>query len=327
MRDALRKLTSMAAVLFTAVSVWGAPEPKTPLIVARDGSGDFTTIQDAVYAVRDYTPVPITIEVRNGVYHEKLIIPSWKCDITIKGESRDGVVITHADAAGDPTVYFGKEMKEMGTFRTHTVYIGGNDITFENLTIENASEASGQRVALHTEGTRTIIRNCTIKGHQDTVFTGNTEAYVYFDNCEISGTTDFIFGPATCWFEKCDIISLSNSYITAASTSPEREFGYVFNECRLTAGGSAEKVYLGRPWRKDAATVFMRCDLGGHIRPEGWENWRNPENEKTARYGEYRCNGEGADRSGRVGWCRELTDTEAAAYTRDNVLGGDWWRK
>lgn len=326
MTVSLKRIVLLTAVCITAVGIWSKPLQGCTVIVARDGSGDFTTIQEAVDAVRDYTPEPVTIKVCNGVYREKLVIPSWKCDITIIGECRDSVTVTWADAAGDSTACFGKELKEMGTFRTHTVYVGGNDITLENLTIENASEKQGQRVALHTEGTRITVRNCAVRGHQDTVFTGNGEAYVYFDNCLISGTTDFIFGPATCWFEKCRIISLADSYITAASTPAWKPFGYVFSECCLSAAGGATKVYLGRPWRKAAATAFIRCRLGAHIRAEGWDNWRNPGNEKTARYSEYLCTGEGSRRSGRVSWCRELTPAEAESYTRDNVLGGDWWR-
>lgn len=108
----------------------------------------------------------------------------------------------------------------------------------------------------------------------------------------IDGTTDFIFGPATCWFENCEIFSKQNSYITAASSAQENPFGYVFHNCLLSAADNVTKVYLGRPWRAYAAVTFINCDLGRQIRPEGWENWRNPENEKTARYSEYKNYGE-----------------------------------
>ncbi len=209
-----RILCAMLAVT-TWLSAWCAPEPKTPLIVAQDGSGDFKTIQEAVYAVRDYTPVPITIKVKKGVYHEKLIIPSWKCDITISGESEENTVITWDDFAKKPLVYFGDSIAEMGTFRTHTVLVAGNRVTLENLTIENTAGRVGQAVALHTEGNQIIVRRCRLLGNQDTLFTGNEESHVYFDECYIDGTTDFIFGPATCWFESCRIHSKTDSYITA----------------------------------------------------------------------------------------------------------------
>ena len=125
--------------------------------------------------------------------------------------------------------------------------------------------------------------NCRFLGNQDTIYTGTEGARLLFTNCYIEGTTDFIFGPATCWFEHCVIHSKADSYITAASTPASHPFGYIFNECKLT-GKDDLKVYLGRPWREAAYTLFMNCYLGKHIRPEGWHNWGNPQNEQTARY-------------------------------------------
>lgn len=307
----LRNLLS-AALLCATILATAAPKPKTPLIVAQDGSGDFTTIQEAVYAVRDYTPVPITIEVRNGVYHEKLVIPSWKCDIKIVGQNPDSTIITWGDYAYAPLNFYGQEIKKMGTFRTHTVLVGGNRITLENLTIENSAGRVGQAVALHTEGTGIKVIRCRLLGNQDTLFTGNENSYVWFDHCYIEGTTDYLFGPASCWFEECEIHSLMDSYITAASTSLSHPYGYIFHHCRVTAEDVVTKLYLGRPWRAWSSVVFMECELDAPICPEGWDNWREPANESTARYAEYRCTGKGADRSGRVAWSKELTPEEAA---------------
>lgn len=302
-----------------------AQKPKQLLIVAQDGTGDYTTIQEAIYAIRDYTPIPITVFIKNGTYKEKLIIPTWKCDITLIGENADSTIITYDDYAGKEMVYFGDSIAKMGTFRTHTMLVAGHRITLENLTIENTAGRVGQAVALHTEGDQIVVRNCRLKGNQDTLFTGDEKSRVYFEDCYIDGTTDFIFGPAICWFENCQIHSKQNSYVTAASTARENPFGYVFHNCRLTAADGVNKVYLGRPWRAYAAVVFIDCELGGHIRSEGWENWRNPENEKTARYAEYGNHGEGAATDKRVVWCRQLSKKEARKYTRENVLGNGWW--
>ncbi|MDE7407040.1 MAG: hypothetical protein K2M76_01360 [Muribaculaceae bacterium] len=317
-----------ALALIVAVAAAAAPKAhKSPLVVAQDGTGDYTTIQEAVYAVRDYTPIPVIIEVRNGVYREKLVIPSWKCNITIVGESVEGTVITWDDYAGKPLAYFGDDLAAMGTFCTHTVLVAGHRVTLENLTIENTAGRVGQAVALHTEGDEIIVRRCRLLGNQDTVFTGDERSHVYFDNCYICGTTDFIFGPAVCWFEHCHIHSLSDSYITAASTASDQPYGYVFNDCDLTAADGVAKVYLGRPWRAYAAVVFMHCRLGAHIVAAGWNNWRDAANERTARYAEYACSGPGADRMARVDWARELAPGQAALYTRSRVLGGDWYMR
>ena len=228
----------------------------------------------------------------------------------------------------------------MGTFRTYTLKVEGSDITLRNLTIENNAARLGQAVALHIEGDRVSVVGCRLIGHQDTVYTGKARSRVWFQDCYICGTTDFIFGPATAWFERCHIHSLADSYITAASTPQDVDYGYVFSHCRLTAAEGVSRVYLGRPWRPYAYTLFINCELGSHIRPEGWENWRNPDNELTARYYEYGNTGPGASpqplpkgkgakadaASQRVSWSHQLTKREAEAITPATVFrtATDW---
>ncbi|MFT3738143.1 MAG: pectinesterase family protein [Breznakibacter sp.] len=303
------KTILLSWLLFTAI----LPIKAYDIVVAKDGSGNFTTVQEAILSVRDYTPVPKTIFIKNGTYNEKVVIPANKCDISLIGESKEGTIITWDDHAN---------INKMGTFKTYTLKVEGNNILIENLSVENNAPQLGQAVALHVEGHKVVVRNCRLLGNQDTLFTGNDYSFQYYENCYIEGTTDFIFGPATCWFERCEIHSKRDSYITAASTPATKKYGYVFNNCKLTAGNDVTKVYLGRPWRAYAATVFMNCELGSHILPEGWENWRNPENEKTARYAEYKNTGPGADRSKRVAWSHELTQKEAKLYTQKLVFDG-----
>ena len=185
----------------------------------------------------------------------------------------------------------------------------------------------GQAVALHTEGDRLMFVNCRFLGNQDTIYTGAEGARLLFTNCYIEGTTDFIFGPSTALFEYCELHSKRDSYITAASTPQNEEFGYVFKNCKLTAAPGVKKVYLGRPWRPYAATVFINCEFGNHIRPEGWHNWKNPANEKTARYAEFGNTGDGAETSGRVTWGKQLTKKEALRYTPENIFkeSSNWY--
>jgi pectinesterase len=213
----------------------------------------------------------------------------------------------------------------MGTFRTYTLKIEGNDITLKNITIENNSARLGQAVALHTEGDRLVFVGCRFIGHQDTVYTGVAGTRLYFKDCYICGTTDFIFGPSTAWFEGCTIESLINSYVTAASTPQDQAFGYVFNNCRLIASSNATKVYLGRPWRDYGYTLFMNCELGAHIRPEGWHHWEK-HREQTARYLEYNNRGAGYQPKQRVSWSRQLTKAEASKITLQTVFNrADGW--
>lgn len=288
------------------------------IVVAQDGSGDFITIQDAINSVRDFTPVPRVIHIKKGIYYEKVEIPSWKCDITLKGDGPEETLIYYDDYAS---------LRRMGTFRTYTLQIRGNRVTLENLTVENRAGRVGQAVALHVEGDCVAVRNCRLLGNQDTLFTGNENSRQYYDRCYIEGTTDYIFGPATCWFDHCILHSKSDSYITAASTPENHKNGYVFYKCNLTAAEGVVNVYLGRPWRPYASVVFLECRMGKHIRPEGWHNWRNAANEKTARYAEYASAGEGADPESRVSWSSQLDEDDVSLYIPESVLEGDWFRK
>lgn len=316
MKKLLTTLLVAAACVMTAGAANPYDNPDT-IYVSRDGTGQFRTISEAVEVCRAFMSYHKVIYVKNGVYKEKLIIPSWLTNIEICGQSADGTIITYDDHANIRRTETGQPM---GTFRTYTVKVEGCDITFKNITIENNAARLGQAVALHTEGDRLVFTGCRLLGNQDTVYTGMGGTRLYFDNCYIEGTTDFIFGPSTAWFENCEIHSKQNSYITAASTPEGTRYGYVFNRCRLTAAAGVDKVYLGRPWRPWAHTLFMNCEMGAHIVPAGWHNWGDTANEKTARYEEYNNNGAGASTAQRVGWSRQLTKKEAAQVTTDNVF-------
>jgi pectinesterase len=304
----------------------------TEISVSLDGSGDYKSIQEAVNSCRDLGYDRVTIYIKNGVYHEKLIIPSWKTVITLSGESKDSTIITNNDYSGkdlpsgaDP---FGRT--KFSTFSSFTMLVQGDDIIIENLTIENTAGRVGQAVALHVEGDRFIARNCKIISNQDTLYATKDSSRQYFKSCHIEGTTDFIFGEATAVFEECTIRSLANSFITAASTRQHQKFGYVFKNCKLIASEEATKVYLGRPWRPYAKTVFMNCEFGSHIRSEGWDPWTGdtmfPNKEKTTFYAEYKNYGIGSNTKSRVSWSKQLMDKEAKEYRVKNIFG-DWTPK
>ena len=312
----MRKVLGLLLLLSVVSAAW-AQERQDTIVVSRDGTGNFRTLQEAIESARAFMDYTVTIYVKNGVYKEKVIVPSWVENIDIIGEDRDKTIITYDDHAN---------INKMGTFRTYTVKVEGSDITFKNLTIENNAAQLGQAVALHTEGDRLKFINCRILGNQDTIYTGAKFTRLYFKDCYIDGTTDFIFGPSTALFEDCIIHSKRNSYVTAASTPKEAKYGYVFKHCKLTAEPGVDKVYLGRPWRPYAYTLFIECELGKHIVLAGWHNWGKQSNEETARYMEYKNTGEGANASERVAWSKQLTKKEAEAVTVDAVFRtqSDW---
>lgn len=322
----MRKIRlSLVLALAGTLAVNAANKYDNPdtLFVARDGTAEFRNIDDAIEVCRAFMEYHKVIFVKKGTYKEKLIVPSWLTNIEICGEDRDNTIITYDDHAN---VFIPGTDRKMGTFRTYTVRVDGNDITFRNITIENNAARLGQAVALHTQGDRLTFVNCRILGNQDTVYTGGINTRLYFKDCHIEGTTDFIFGPSTAWFENCTILSRTDSYITAASTPQNVEYGYVFNRCKIVAAEGVSKVYLGRPWRPYAHTLFMNCQLGKHILPVGWHNWSNTQNETTARYCEYDNHGEGAATKERAAWTRQLTKKEAAKVTLENVFrqNGGW---
>lgn len=299
------------------------------LVVAQDGSGDFKTIQEAVNKVRDHAEKRVTILIKPGIYKEKVVIPSFKRNVTLKGEDKDRTIITYDDFSGKP--FRGIDVtgdSKFSTYTSYTVLIAANDCSLENLTIENSSGRVGQAVALHTEGDRLAIKNCKILGNQDTLYLAKAGTRVYFENCFINGTTDFIFGAATAYFSNCTIESLTNSYITAASTVKEDRYGFVFVDCKMIAkDASVTKVFLGRPWRPYAQTVFINTEMGKHIVKEGWHPWPGdkqfPDKEKTAYYAEYGSYGEGAkDLSQRVVWSHQLKKSAIKKYSIEKVLNG-----
>lgn len=320
----MKKLLTLISALFVLTSMQAADKYDNPdtLVVARDGTGQFRNVAEAIEVCRAFMEYHKVIYVKKGIYKEKLVIPQWLTNIEICGEDRDQTIITYDDHAN---IYLPEIGKGMGTFRTYTLKIQGSKITLKNITIENNAARLGQAVALHTEGDQLTFINCRFLGHQDTIYTGNAHSRQYFKDCYIEGTTDFIFGPATAWFEHCDIFCKADSYITAASTPQDVPYGYVFNNCRITADKNVTKVYLGRPWRDYGYTLFMNCELPAVIRPQGWHHWQK-EREKTARYMEYNNRGEGAATNERVSWSRQLTKKEAQQITPQQVLSiNDTW--
>lgn len=319
----MKKVTSY--IIFSILLQTVIAQPVTyssHFTVAKDGSGNFTTIQEAIFAVRDLSQQKVTIYIKKGVYKEKIVIPSWKTNIILVGENRDSTIISYDDFAGKRLAVRDEFLKtdSIRTYTSYTVLVEGNDCSIENLTVKNMAGRVGQAVALHVDGDRFVAKNCSLLGNQDTLYTATENSRQYYKDCFIEGTTDFIFGEATVVFQSCTIKSLSNSFITAAATRPTQAFGFVFFDCTLTADPAATKVYLGRPWRPFAKTVFIRTAMDSHIVPQGWDNWRNPDNEKTVIYAEYKSYGKGGTATGRVKWSKQLTDKELKKYSLSTIF-------
>ena len=289
---------------------------RSDFVVAKDGSGDFFTLSEAVNAVPDFCRDTTRIVICSGTYREKIAIPATKRGVHLEG--RGEVLITWDDYASK----IGPTGVPLGTSGSSTVYFGGDNWTVRNLTFENTAGRVGQAVAVQCLATGLHFIGCRFLGNQDTLYLygiGNRDgqtvvgnARIRFDNCYIEGTTDFIFGSAMALFSRCEVRSKADSYVTAASTCRGQACGLIFDECRFTAAEGVTQCYLGRPWRDYAQTVFIRCWLGAHIRPEGWHDWSKPHAHKTVFYAEYRCDGSGAGVEKRVKWSRQLTEKEVS---------------
>jgi pectinesterase len=291
--------------------------PEIDMLVAQDGSGGFTTIQAAINAAPDNSADRTVIFIRKGVYREKVLVNTAKKNLTLVGEDADSTVLVYDDYAGRIV-----DGAELNTFTSQTIRVDADDFRAMNMTIENDARpdgtGSGQNVALSTYGARAVLLHCRLVSWQDTYYTDSNDRH-YLKDCYIEGAVDYIFGNTTVIFDSCQIQTVrTGGYISAASTLENYQFGYVFLHCRLTAPPGISGVYLGRPWKTYARTVFYECVELENIAPSGWHVWDG--REQTCYYAEYNCSGPGADTSNRVDWSHQLSDAEAEAYTMEQIF-------
>ena len=288
------------------------------IYVAQDGSGNFLTVQAALNAVAQPNNTPVIIHIKPGVYREVVVLDSGKNFVSFKGKAGKSTLITYNNHTGKML----PDGKLANTRTSASFFIYADDFSAENIHFENnAGFTAGQAVAVRADGNRLSFRNCKFTGFQDVLFLNNRNAKHFFQSCYIEGTTDFIFGDATAVFDHCAIRSKKNSHITAASTEKNNPFGFVFYDCKLTSDSATNKVSLGRPWQPYASVTYINCKMGKHIIPAGWDNWKNPKNELTARYAEYHSRGPGANMRARIKWSRQLTKKELKNYRIKNILG------
>jgi pectinesterase len=316
------------AIIFACTAAHAA---QRRIVVAADGSGDFRTVQEAIDAVPDNSAERTVILVKPGVYTGQKILPKEKGKVTLQGQEAASTILTW-DVNTNEAQPEGANPRYKGT----AFVVLADDFRADRLTFQNASGDHGQALALRIDGDRAVVTNSRLSGWQDTLMLNNGRDY--FKDSTIEGRVDFIYGSATAVFDHCEIRSRNGGYVTAASTPPDRPYGLVFLHSRLTSdprpwvdpSGAATRAtplaYLGRPWRPYGSVTFVDTEMGAHIRPEGWDNWRNPDNEKTARYAEYASRGPGAKPDKRVAWSKQLTEAQARALTVEDVLGGsDHW--
>lgn len=302
------------------------------LVVDKNGTGDFFTIKDALNNALPGT----CLFIKNGTYKEKLIID--KPNISFVGEDALNTKITYDDGA----FQIDETGSQIGTFKTASVHIlkEAEGFSAKNITFENSAgrgDIVGQAVAVYADCDKAVFLDCRFLGRQDTLLTAPMHEDItrepdilnrqYFENCYIEGDVDFIFGGATAIFNKCEIYSLNrdmeiNGYITAACTSKNLNYGYVFIDCKLVGDAGKDSVYLGRPWREYAKTVFINCFMDKHIKKQGFSVWNDTDRHKTCYYAQYNSNGEGYKKNDIAEWTHILDSEEASMYTIENIFNG-----
>ncbi|MDO7853989.1 pectinesterase family protein [Hymenobacter convexus] len=312
------------------------------LTVAKDGTGNYTTVQAAIDAAPTGRTTPFTIFIKNGRYREVVTVPATKPFIQLVGESVGNTVLTYNNSAG--TIVNGVAL---GTQNSASVTINATDFSALNLTFENSfgeAASNGQAVAILVNNDRAAFRNCRFLGNQDTMYLkGNGTPHQYFLNCYVEGNTDFIFGSAIALFENCNIYAknkatASTSYIAVPNTPAGQAFGLVFKNCNVTghsvAGGTTYD--LGRPWQANPKAAFLNCNLSTPlILNEGWSPTSSAgtatiRDSYFVEYQNTHFNGRPINVASRVlsgqgltpvQPSSQLTAAEAATYTKANIMG------
>lgn len=277
------------------------------ITVAKDGSGQFSTVQAAVDSIPSGSSTHIRIDIKAGTYTEKLTIAS-RTNLCLVGAGNTSTILAYGDS----------NSKVGSTSGSASVHISANDFSAANLTIQNTFGSGSQAVALRTTGQRQQFLNCRFVGYQDTLYTHS--GMQYFRNCYVQGNTDYVFGGATAVLQDCEARNVEKgSAVTAPNTDASTAYGIVFLGGKMTAVSGVKSVALGRPWGVAGFGAFLNMDLGTHILAAGFVDMsgNSPAN---ARFHEYGSTGSGANASARPSY--QLSAGEAANYTLAKILGG-----
>ncbi|VFQ65530.1 unnamed protein product [Cuscuta campestris] len=306
-----------------------SPTVEADVVVAADGSGNYTTVTEAVANAPEKSSKRYVIKIKAGVYRENVEVPKKKTNIMFLGEGRTNTIITGNRNVVDGTT----------TFHSATVAAVGpgflaRDITFQN----TAGQEKHQAVALRVGSDLSAFYRCDILAYQDTLYVHSNRHF--FVECLIAGTVDFIFGNGAAVFQDCDIHARRPSpgqknMITAQGRKdPGQNTGIVIQNSRIGATSDLKPVqanfptYLGRPWKEFSRTVIMQSSISDVIHPAGWHEWAGDFALGTLVYGEYANTGDGANTAGRVNWkgYKVITNaSEAEEYAAESFIAGGMW--
>ncbi|KAJ1383707.1 Pectinesterase, catalytic [Sesbania bispinosa] len=302
-----------------------SPASRANVVVAKDGSGKYTTVSAAINAAPKSSGRYV-IHVKAGIYNEQVEIKAK--NIMLVGDGIGKTIITGSKSVGGGTT----------TFRSATVAVVGDGFIAQDITFRNTAGAKNhQAVALRSGSDLSVFYRCSFEGYQDTLYV-HSERQFYRD-CNIYGTVDFIFGNAAVVLQNCNIFARNppnkvNTITAQGRTDPNQNTGISIHNCRVTAASdlkpvqSSVRTYLGRPWKQYSRTVFMKTYLDSLINPAGWMEWSGNFALSTLYYGEYMNTGPGSSTRSRVKWpgYRVITSaSEASKFTVANFIAGNSW--
>jgi pectinesterase len=243
-----------------------------------------------------------TISIANGTYSGQFTVPSSKTGLIIQGASNTGTILTS------------------GQNQT-TVTVQATDVTIKNIKLQNTYTGdTNTNHVLVVQAARCAVRATYLNGRQDTLYALGTSSSIYVTGSEIQGTVDFVYGHGRIFVTNSTIRQIrgNGGTIGAPNTASSQNYGIVFSNCTIATGGTAtsSSSYLGRPWGAYGQLAYINCTIGSVIAPVGYIEWSGTSNSSTCRFAEYPCP------SSRASWVKRLTATQAAAYTKSNVLGG-----
>ncbi|XP_074311013.1 pectinesterase-like [Silene latifolia] len=304
---------------------------KADVVVAKDGSGKFKTVKEAVAAAPEKGTKRYVIYVKKGVYKENIEVGKNKKNVMLVGDGMGLTIITGSQNVVDGST----------TYNSATLAAVGDGFILQDIRIENtAGAAKHQAVALRVGADKSVINRCYIDAFQDTLYTHSLRQF--FTESTITGTVDFIFGNAAVVFQNCQLVarkpmaSQKNMVTAQGRTDPNQNTGTSIQYCRIVPSGDLAPVatqfptYLGRPWKEYSRTVVLQTNIGGHIDPTGWFPWDGEFALKTLYYGEYMNSGSGSGTSKRVKWggFRVISNAvEAKKFTVGQFIQGQEWLK
>ncbi|XP_076925641.1 putative pectinesterase/pectinesterase inhibitor 24 [Bidens hawaiensis] len=301
-------------------------EIKADVVVAKDGSGKYKKISDALKAVPDKSKKRFVIYVKKGVYFENVRVEKPKWNVMMIGDGMDSTIVSGSKNVVDGTP----------TFQSATFAVFGKGFIARDMGFRNTAGAiKHQAVALMSTADQSTFYRCRIDAFQDSLYAHSNRQF--YKECNIYGTVDFIFGNSAVVLQNCNILprrpmtGQQNTITAQGRFDPNQNTGISIHNCNISPFGNLSDIhtFLGRPWKNHSTTVYINNKMNGFIDPKGWMPWVGTSAPSTIFYAEFGNTGAGAVTKNRVKWkgLKFITSKQASKFTVKSFIHGDKWIK